>query len=103
MINFRYGPDGSVFVIDWYDKNQCHSNNPDLHDKTLGRIFKISHERDKWITARSAEAAVRGVSSICNSTGTTGTSTTRGAFCRSAAPIRRCTPVEGILRATILT
>ena len=49
MINFRYGPDGSVHVIDWYDKNQCHSTNPALHQKTLGRIFKISHERDRWV------------------------------------------------------
>jgi putative membrane-bound dehydrogenase-like protein len=49
MINLRYGPDGSVHVIDWYDKNQCHSTNPDLHQKTLGRIFKISHERDRWV------------------------------------------------------
>jgi len=49
MINFRYGPDGSVHVIDWYDKNQCHSSNPDVHNKTLGRIFKISHERDRWV------------------------------------------------------
>ena len=48
MINFRYGPDGSVHVIDWYDKNQCHSTNPDLHQKTLGRIFKIRHETDRW-------------------------------------------------------
>ena len=47
MINFRYGPDGSVHVIDWYDKNQCHSSNPDVHEKTLGRIFRISHERDR--------------------------------------------------------
>jgi len=47
MINFRYGPDGSVHVIDWYDKNQCHSTNPDLHQKTLGRIFKISHASDR--------------------------------------------------------
>ena len=47
MLNFRYGPDGSVHVIDWYDKNQCHSSNPDLHDKTLGRIFKISHRDDR--------------------------------------------------------
>ena len=43
MLNFRYGPDGSVHVIDWYDKNQCHSSNPDVHEKTLGRIFKISY------------------------------------------------------------
>jgi putative membrane-bound dehydrogenase-like protein len=47
MINFRYGPDGSVHVIDWYDKNQCHSSNPDVHDKTLGRIFRITHEKDR--------------------------------------------------------
>ena len=45
MLNFRYGPDGSVYVIDWYDKNQCHSSNPEVHQKTLGRIFKISHVR----------------------------------------------------------
>jgi putative membrane-bound dehydrogenase-like protein len=49
MLNLRYGPDGSVHVIDWYDKNQCHSSNPDLHDRTLGRIFKISHESDRWV------------------------------------------------------
>jgi hypothetical protein len=49
MLNFRYGPDGSVHVIDWYDKNQCHSTNPEIHDKTLGRIFKISHASDKWV------------------------------------------------------
>jgi hypothetical protein len=48
MLNFRYGPDGSVHVIDWYDKNQCHSTNPDIHQKTLGRIFKISHRNDPW-------------------------------------------------------
>ena len=49
MLNFRYGPDGSVHVIDWYDKNQCHSNNPEIHQKTLGRIFKISHQNDRWV------------------------------------------------------
>ena len=50
MLNFRYGPDGSVHVIDWYDKNQCHSSNPEVHDKTLGRIYKIRHENDKWVS-----------------------------------------------------
>ncbi len=47
-LNFRYDASGSVFVIDWYDKNQCHSSNPEVHDKTLGRIFRISHETDQW-------------------------------------------------------
>jgi putative membrane-bound dehydrogenase-like protein len=49
MLNFRYGPDGSVHVIDWYDKNQCHSSHPEIHQKSLGRIFRISHETDRWV------------------------------------------------------
>jgi hypothetical protein len=48
-LNFKYDASGSVFAIDWYDQNQCHSPNPDVHDKTLGRIFKISHKDDKWV------------------------------------------------------
>jgi hypothetical protein len=48
-LNMKYDPSGSVFVIDWYDKNQCHSNNPDVHDKTMGRIFKITHESDVFV------------------------------------------------------
>lgn len=47
-LNLRYGPTGSVYAIDWYDKNQCHSPNPDVHDKTLGRIFTIKNQNDKW-------------------------------------------------------
>ncbi len=58
MLNFRYGPDGGVYAIDWYDKNQCHSSNPDLHQKSLGRIFKINNVNDKWVKRRPAEAVV---------------------------------------------
>ena len=47
LINLRYGPDGSVFLIDWYDKNQCHSTNPDVHNKTLGRIYRVAYEQDR--------------------------------------------------------
>ena len=43
FINLRYGPDGSAFVIDWYDKQACHTNNPEDHDRTNGRIFKITY------------------------------------------------------------
>lgn len=48
-LNLKYDPNGSVFAIDWYDKNQCHSTNPDVHDKTMGRIFKISYKKDSFI------------------------------------------------------
>lgn len=55
-LNFRYGPSGSVFAIDWYDKNQCHSPNPDVHNKTMGRIFKITNENDKWVKVDLSKA-----------------------------------------------
>ncbi|HXH99279.1 MAG TPA: PVC-type heme-binding CxxCH protein [Sphingobacteriaceae bacterium] len=54
-LNFRYDASGSVFAIDWYDKNQCHSPNPDVHQKTMGRIFKISHQSDKWVQVNLAK------------------------------------------------
>ena len=58
MLNFRYGPDGSIHVIDWYDKNQCHSPNPDVHDKKLGRIFKVAHENDTWVQVNLQDKSV---------------------------------------------
>ena len=56
-LNFESHPSGSVFAIDWYDQNQCHSNNPDVHDKTLGRIFKIKHKNDKWVQVNLYQAS----------------------------------------------
>ena len=56
-LNFKYDPSGSVFAIDWYDQNQCHSSNPDVHDKTLGRIFKISHDNDRWVQVNLYKAS----------------------------------------------
>ena len=39
---------GSVYFIDWYDKNQCHHNNVEGHDRTNGRIFKLVYNDEKW-------------------------------------------------------
>ncbi|MFT4734846.1 MAG: putative membrane-bound dehydrogenase-like protein [Arcticibacterium sp.] len=55
-LNMKYDASGSVWAIDWYDQNQCHSPNPDVHDKTLGRIFKITHENDKWVQVDLTQA-----------------------------------------------
>lgn len=41
MLYLRYGPDGQVFVIDWYDRNQCHRTDPNVHDRSNGRVYKI--------------------------------------------------------------
>jgi putative membrane-bound dehydrogenase-like protein len=56
-LNMKYDPSGSVFAIDWYDKNQCHSTNPDVHDKTMGRIFKISYKSDSSIKVNLYKAS----------------------------------------------
>ncbi len=56
-LNMKYDPSGSVWAIDWYDKNQCHSPNPDVHNKTMGRIFKITHQNDKWVQVDLAKAS----------------------------------------------
>jgi len=41
IINLESDQDGSVYLIDWYDKNQCHENRPEAHDRSNGRIFKV--------------------------------------------------------------
>jgi putative membrane-bound dehydrogenase-like protein len=41
------GPDGSVYVADWYDKRASHLNPVDDWDKTNGRIYKIEFKGTK--------------------------------------------------------
>src|SRR5262249_40570037 len=50
MLNFRYGPDGQVYVIDWYDMQACHDPNPDVHDRSNGRIYKLTYGEPKPVT-----------------------------------------------------
>ncbi|HVK13932.1 MAG TPA: PVC-type heme-binding CxxCH protein, partial [Gemmataceae bacterium] len=47
FINLKYGPDGNVYLIDWYDKQACHRNEPEIWDRTNGRIYKISYRGTK--------------------------------------------------------
>ncbi|RCS54135.1 DUF1080 domain-containing protein [Bremerella cremea] len=43
ILNIRYLPDGNAYMIDWYDMQACHSGNPDIHDRSNGRVYKISY------------------------------------------------------------
>jgi putative membrane-bound dehydrogenase-like protein len=54
IINLQYGPDGNVYMIDWYDKNQCHRLERDVHDRTNGRIFKVSYVGGERAAAEAA-------------------------------------------------
>jgi putative membrane-bound dehydrogenase-like protein len=46
-LNQLYDQDGSMFIIDWYDKNQCHHGREDGHDKGNGRIYKVVYNNQK--------------------------------------------------------
>lgn len=60
-INLKYGPDGSVYVIDWYDPNACHRTNPEIWDRTNGRVYNISYgtpERAAVDLAKESDASL---------------------------------------------
>ncbi len=38
----QYGPDGSVFINDWYDRVPCHQQR-EYTDRSNGRLYKISY------------------------------------------------------------
>jgi putative membrane-bound dehydrogenase-like protein len=44
-LRLEIGPDGSLFNSDWYDARACHQQQP--HDRTNGRIYKISYGTPK--------------------------------------------------------
>jgi hypothetical protein len=39
-LHVKYGPDGGVFVSDWYDTGECHTRKPHTEN---GRIYKITY------------------------------------------------------------
>ncbi len=47
IVGIQAGPDGNVYFSDWSDKQVCHRNEPEIWDRTNGRIFKISHKDAK--------------------------------------------------------
>lgn len=42
-INFKQGPDGALYFIDWYDKQACHWTENERWDRTNGRIYRLRY------------------------------------------------------------
>jgi hypothetical protein len=51
----QYGPDGSVFINDWYDKVPCHQQR-DYTDRSNGRIYKVTTDKVKPVHVDLAKA-----------------------------------------------
>jgi putative membrane-bound dehydrogenase-like protein len=47
ILNLRYGPDGQVWMIDWYDRSQCHVPDPKVPDRSNGRLFQVRYKNAK--------------------------------------------------------
>ena len=91
VLNFLYDQNGSVYIIDWYDKNQCHHNDVNGHDRSNGRIFKLVYNDQKWTRSICRRRATRNWFS-CSGTRMNGMSVTRGGSCRSVEKIRPSPP-----------
>ena len=46
-IDLQVGPDGCVYVVDWYDKRASHLDPRDNWDKTNGRIYRVVYHDAK--------------------------------------------------------
>ena len=42
----RLGPEGSVYMIDWYDKQACHSGDENIWNRSNGRMYRVSYSAD---------------------------------------------------------
>jgi len=41
-VDLQYGPDGAVYVIDWSDRQHCHTNVDAKWDRTNGRVYRVA-------------------------------------------------------------
>ena len=48
-IDLQVGPDGSVYVVDWYDRRASHLDPRDNWDKTNGRIYRIDYKERRKV------------------------------------------------------
>lgn len=42
-ISLKYGPDGGLYLSDWYDSQTCHNPNGETWNRGNGRIYKITY------------------------------------------------------------
>ncbi|MCA9071649.1 MAG: hypothetical protein KDA84_22135, partial [Planctomycetaceae bacterium] len=43
-VDLQYGPDGAVYISDWYDPRHCHNPNLELWDRGNGRMYRMKYD-----------------------------------------------------------
>ena len=43
-VTLRAAPDGSVVFSDWYDRQKCHSRQPEIWDRSNGRLYRVRYQ-----------------------------------------------------------
>ena len=47
IVGLQATPDGNMIFSDWSDKQVCHRNEPEIWDRTNGRLFKVEYKDTK--------------------------------------------------------
>ncbi|MCA9054944.1 MAG: hypothetical protein KDA75_13980, partial [Planctomycetaceae bacterium] len=50
-VDLQYGPDGAVYISDWYDPRHCHNPNVEQWDRGNGRMYRMKHDAN-WKPVR---------------------------------------------------
>ncbi|WP_141402517.1 PVC-type heme-binding CxxCH protein [Sediminicola luteus] len=43
-VDLKYGPDGAVYINDWYDTQHCHNRDTEIWNRSNGRIYRLSYQ-----------------------------------------------------------
>lgn len=43
VVSLKTGPDGSIYLVDWYDPQICHNLDAKIWNQNYGRIYKVSY------------------------------------------------------------
>jgi putative membrane-bound dehydrogenase-like protein len=43
-VTLRAAPDGSLVFSDWYDRQKCHNRQPEIWDRTNGRLYRVRYQ-----------------------------------------------------------
>lgn len=43
-VDLQYGPDGAVYISDWYDPRHCHSPHQEQWDRGNGRMYRMKYD-----------------------------------------------------------